>query len=192
MSRENSKTAILDAACALIAANRGADVSMAEIAKAAKVSRQAVYLHFSDRAELMVSLARHLDETRGIMEEVRKIQAAATAVDALRMMVSVQARMNPGIWAVASAMDAVRRTDPDAERSWQDRLTHRLEGCKAIVGRLRKEGVLRPGLDLPTAADLLWTITSLRMWEDLVLNRGWSPQQYEKRVNELLLAALVR
>lgn len=165
---------------------------MAEIAKAAKVSRQAVYLHFADRAELMVAMARHLDQSRGIDAEVQKIQAAATGVEAMRMMVSLQARMNPGVWAVASAADAVRRTDPDAEHAWRDRLEHRLAGCRAIVGRLRKEGTLRPGLDQQAAADILWTITSLRTWEDLVLTRGWSPKQYEKHVGELLATMLVR
>ena len=191
MSRDNSKSAILNAAIALITAKGGADVSMSEIAKAARVSRQAVYLHFADRAELLVSMARHLDEARGIDDEVRKIGDAPTGVEAVRMMVSLQARLNPGVWAVASAADAVRRTDPDAEQAWQDRLKHRLEGARAIVARLRKEGSLRPGLDPQAAADLLWSITSLRTWEDLVLTRGWSPQQYEKRVTALLLHALV-
>lgn len=165
---------------------------MAEIAKASKVSRQAVYLHFSDRAELMVAMARHLDQTRGIDAEVQKMQAAATGVEAMRMMVSLQARLNPHVWAVASAADAVRRTDPDAERAWQDRLEHRLEGCRAIIARIRKEGSLRPGLDQQAAADLLWSITSLRTWEDLVLTRGWSPKQYQQHVGELLATMLVR
>jgi hypothetical protein len=39
---------------------------------------------------------------------------------------------------------------------------------------------------------LLWSITSLKTWEDLVLNRGWSPRHYEKRIHELLEAALVK
>jgi AcrR family transcriptional regulator len=182
----------LDAAIALITSKRGADVSMAEIAKAAEVSRQAVYLHFADRAELMVSLARRLDETLGIDDEIRKIDAAGTGVDALRMMVSLQARLNPAVWAVASAADAVRRTDPDAEQAWQDRLQHRLEGSRAIIGRMRKEGSLREGMEAQAAADILWNITSLHTWEDLVLTRGWSPQQYEKRITALLLNALVR
>ncbi|MEO5924768.1 MAG: helix-turn-helix domain-containing protein [Bryobacteraceae bacterium] len=192
MSREGLDTAsqILEAASALISAKGGADVTMAEIAKAAKLSRQAVYLHFADRAALLVSLARYVDEKRGIGEEVRKMREASTGLEALRMVVSIQVRMNPGVWAVARAMDAVRRTDEAAERSWQDRLTHRLEGCREIVMRLKKEGSLRAGLDVPAAADLLWTITSLRTWEDLVLDRGWSTQQYEKRVHQLLLSTL--
>src|ERR1700745_2137516 len=99
---------------------------MADIAKAAHVSRQAMYLHFADRADLMLALVRYADEKRGLDNEIRKIAEAPTGVAAMREMVSLQARMNPGIWAIARALDAVRRTDEAAERGWQDRLKHRL------------------------------------------------------------------
>jgi len=188
----SSKILILEAALALISKRGGADVTMAEIAKAAKVSRQAVYLHFADRADLLVNLIRYTDEKRGLAEEIRKIEQAPTGAAQLRAMASLQARMNPGIWTQARAFEAVRRTDKAADRSWRDRLQHRLEGCRAIVARLRKEGALRPGLDPATAADLLWNITSLRTWEDLVLDRKWSARQYEDRITELLLLALTK
>jgi AcrR family transcriptional regulator len=190
MSSTNSKTLILEAALALIAKRGGADVTMAEIAKAARVSRQAVYLHFADRADLLVNLVRYTDQKRGLAEEIRKIEQAPTGAAQLRAMASLQARSNPGIWAQARAFEAVRRTDKAADRSWRDRLQHRLEGCRAIAARLQKEGALRPGLDRATAADLLWNITSLRTWEDLVLDRKWSARKYEDRVTELLLLAL--
>jgi Bacterial regulatory proteins, tetR family. len=43
VSSNNSKARILDVALALIKKRKGADVSMAEIANSAKVSRQAMY-----------------------------------------------------------------------------------------------------------------------------------------------------
>ena len=61
MSSSRSIERILDAALALITRKGDANVTMAQIAKAARLSRQAVYLHFADRAALMVALARHLD-----------------------------------------------------------------------------------------------------------------------------------
>jgi len=163
---------------------------MAEIAKAARVSRQAVYLHFADRADLLVALVRYADEKRGLASELRKIVEAPTGVAAMREMVALQARMNPGIWALARALDAVRRGDEAAERSWRDRLMHRLEGCRAMIDRVQREGTLRPGLDAESAADLLWTLTSLRMWEDLVLERGWTAERYQQRMTDLILTAL--
>ena len=169
----------------------GADVTMAEIAKAAKLSRQAVYLHFADRAQLLLALAHYVDEKRGLGEQIQKLRQASSGIEALKMVVAIQVHMNPGVWAIARAVDAVRRTDADAEKSWQDRLKHRLEGSREIVARLQQEGSLKKGLDAQAATDLLWSITSLRMWEDLVLDRGWSAQEYETRITELLQSALL-
>jgi len=182
----STKTRILEAALALITKRQGADVSMAKIAKAARVSRQGMYLHFADRAELMLALVRHTDEKCGLAAEVRRMTEAPSGVAAMEEMVSLQARLNPSIWAIARAVDAVRRTDAAAEKGWQDRLKHRLEGCRQIVARIHKEGTLKPGVSQEEAADLLWSLTSLRTWEDLVLDRGWTPAQYEERVKRLL------
>ena len=165
---------------------------MAQIAKAARVSRQAVYLHFADRADLMVALARHLDQSLGLPADIQRIAEAPSGAAMIEAQVSLQARLNPAVWAVARALDAVRRTDAAAERAWQDRLDDRLGGCRGIVSRLEAEGNLRPGLDAATAADLLWTMTSLRMWEDLVLGRGWPPKRYQQHVTRLLLETLTR
>jgi len=190
VSSRSSIGRILDTALALITKRGNAHVTMAQIAKAARVSRQAVYLHFADRAALMLAVARHVDEKLGVPEEIRRMSETPTAIAMLDTMVSMQARLNPAIWAVARGLDAIRRTDPAAEQAWQDRLNDRLEGCRAIVARLRSEGSLRAGLDSPIAADLLWTLTSLRMWEDLVLERGWSAEQYKQQLTRLLRETL--
>jgi AcrR family transcriptional regulator len=190
MDDRTSRTRILDSALTLIESRGGADVTMAEIARAAEVSRQAIYLHFADRADLLLAVVRHVDERRGLPAELRKIVDAPSGTASLEEMVSLQARMNPRVWAVARALDAVRRRDPEVERSWQDRLANRLRGCREIVGRLAREGSLRPGLGEREAADLLWSITSLRSWEDLVLERGWTAEQYRRRVTVLLVETL--
>ncbi len=191
MSSVDSRDRILDAALKLIR-NRGhATVTMAQIAKAARLSRQAVYLHFADRAELMAALTRHVHESLGLPAVIQRMMTdTPTGIGLIETDVSMQARFNPAVWAVARAVDAVRRTDAAAERAWQERLKSRLDRCRVIVARLKKEGSLRPGLDPSIATDLLWTMTSLRMWEDLVLEREWSPEQYQRYVTNVLIGAL--
>jgi AcrR family transcriptional regulator len=181
---------LLDATLKLLVKRGGADVKLSEVARAARVSRQAIYLHFADRAELFTAVVRHGDEQRGIPAAVQRVMDAPSGVDAIRAMVALQASLNPDIWPIARALEAVRRLDAAAERSWQDRLEHRLNGCRAIVARLAQEGTLRPGMSQGVAADLLCTLTSLRMWEDLVLERGWTAKQYEDCISQLAVAAV--
>jgi AcrR family transcriptional regulator len=189
-SSPDSKARILDAALRLIRKRGDAAVTMAQIAKAARLSRQAVYLHFADRADLMVALARHVNESLGVPAEIQRVMNSPTGIEMIKAFVSMQARGNPAVWAVARAIDAVRRTDAAAARAWQSRLESRLAGCRAIVSRLKAEGSLKRGLDPSIAADLLWTMTSLRMWEDLVLEREWSPEQYQGYLTNVLIGAL--
>jgi AcrR family transcriptional regulator len=186
----DTRSRILESAIALLIEREGADVSMAEIGKAANVSRQAVYLHFADRGDLFVALVQYVDEKRGLAGELERIRNAPSGIAAIRAMASLQARTNAEIWPLARATDAVRRKDAAVERAWQDRLQHRHAGCKAIVKRLAKEGCLRPDLSAATATDLLWTITSLRTWEDLVLERKWKASEYEAVITDLLLRML--
>jgi AcrR family transcriptional regulator len=183
---------ILEAVIALLTHRGGADVSMAEIAHAAKVSRQAVYLHFADRGDLFVAMVHYADEKRGLANQLERIRKAPTGIAALRELVSVQARSNPDIWPLARAADAVRRTDDAVEKAWQDRLRDRHRGCNSIVSRLVEERSLRPGVDREMATDLVWTITSLRTWEDLVLQRRWSRKQYEEYITDILLRAVTK
>jgi AcrR family transcriptional regulator len=183
---------ILEAALRLIGRTHVDEVSLAAVARAARVSRQALYLHFADRAALLMAVVQHADERRGLADGIRRIREAPTGIAALREMAALQARLNPEVWPLARVFDAVRHRDAAAERSWQERLDARLEGCRAIVARLAAEGVLRRGLSQAVAADLLWTITSLHTWEALVVQRGWSAREYERHVTDVLMRTLVR
>jgi hypothetical protein len=130
------------------------------------------------------------NESLGLPAEIQRVMNSPTGIEMIEAFVSMQARGNPAVWAVARAIDAVRRTDAAAARAWQSRLESRLAGCRVIVSRLKAEGSLRPGLAPSIAADLLWTMTSLRMWEDLVLEREWSPEQYQGYLTNVLIGAL--
>ena len=181
---------ILDAALAGVRTGHGVPAALADVARRAGVSRQAIYLHFGGRADLLTAVAQHADARRGLAAGVRRILEAPSGVDAVRELVALQARLNPHVWPLAVALDGVRRRDAAAERAWQDRLANRRRGCAAIVARLAEKGSLRPELDQDTAGDLLWTLTSLRTWEDLVLERKWSPARYRTHVTRVALAAL--
>jgi AcrR family transcriptional regulator len=164
---------------------------MSAIAREAGLSRQALYLVFADKADLFIALLRYVDGQRGIVQEQAKIRDAATGVDALLAIVDRQARLNPDFKPLADAFELLRRQDPAAEPAWRDREGDRLEGCRVVAARLAAEGRLRPGLDPAVAADLIWTLTSVATWDDLVTRRGWTASDYRERLSALLLASVV-
>jgi AcrR family transcriptional regulator len=185
-----TRARILEATLSLVEKAKG-PISMSAIAKAAGLSRQALYLTFADKADLFVALVRYVDGKRGLGPEIARIRTATGGVETLLAMVDLQARVNPGLKPIADAMELLRRQDPDADTGWQDRLDARRQGCQAAVARLVEEGRLKPGLDPDVAADLIWTLTSLRTWDELVAQRGWSADTYREQMSALVVAAVV-
>ncbi|KRA66288.1 hypothetical protein ASD79_03130 [Caulobacter sp. Root655] len=185
-----TRSRILTATLALVQRAQG-PIAMGAIAKAAGLSRQALYLVFADKADLFIALLRYVDGQRGIVREQAKIRDAPTGTDALLAIVDRQARLNPDFKPLADTFELLRRQDPAVEQAWRDRQGDRLEGCRVVVARLAAEGRLRPGLDPAAAADLVWTLTSVSAWDDLVTGRGWTAAEYRERMSALLLAAMV-
>ena len=163
---------------------------MGAIAKEAGLSRQALYLIFEDKADLFIG-PRYVDGRRIWSRSWRKSATRPTGVDALLAIVDLQARLNPGYKPIVDAFEILRRQDPAAEKAWHDRLDHRLAGARAVAGRIAAEGRLRPGLAHAVAADLIWTLTSMATWDDLVARRGWTASEYREHVSALLLSSLV-
>ena len=186
----DTRSRILEAALARVRESQGEGLTMSEVADQAGLSRQAVYLHFADRKALMIALARYADEERGRAAKMAGILGAPSARAAVAAMVAMQANDNPGLWPVARLFDRLRRDDPAVDAAWQERLGTRLAACRAIAERFKAEGALAPHLSVETAADLLWTLTSPRMWEELVMGRGWTVERYRSHVTYLAVGAL--
>jgi hypothetical protein len=109
----------------------------------------------------------------GEVEERRPIRGAA--VEHLECAREVHVEIDDGRREPIEHKHVVAGVPPPVRRTHgQPRLNARPDGCRAIVARLQAEGSLRPAIDPSVTADLLWTMTSLRTWEDLVLTRGWS------------------
>ena len=109
----------------------------------------------------------------------------------LDALVAHNAAYTPLVHRIATVLDTARRTDPDAEAAWQDRMAGRYAGHRRLVERLAQEGALAAGWSVEAATDLVWTLTSVRVWEDLVVARGWSKQRYVRHLRTVLRRALV-
>ena len=163
---------ILDAA--LSCAEEGPDFTMADVARAAGLSRQGVYLHFPDRKTLLIALALRAKEEHPAV----KIEDAPSARAALNAVVARMAEIHPKIWPVVRALES-----ETGERS-------ALPNFRPLAERFHREGALAPHLSLQTAADLLATLLSRSVWSDLVLGCGWDSARYKSHIAFLAAGAL--
>lgn len=164
---------------------------MSQIAAAAGVTRQLLYFHFDNRAQLLLEVAAAADLDARTPKRQARVDNASDARSALREAVALQGHIKPRIYRVAQAVDRLRHTDPDAAMVWDDRERHRLDRCRAVVVRLSREHCLQHGWTVRVAAELMWSATSLRAWEELVEGCAWSTPRWVKFTTRLLEGAFV-
>lgn len=97
--------------------------------QAAGVSRQAIYLHFGSKANLLLELARHVDESQGLPALIGQFRSAPTSLEAMDRLIHVLATYGPKVLRIALVMDGARQSDHDALAAWRDRMMSRLGGC---------------------------------------------------------------
>lgn len=165
---------------------------MRDIAEAAGVSRQAVYDHFGSRAKLLVATTHYVDEVRGLEERRRRFRAATTGVERLETYVEFWGNYIPEVYGMAKALLAARETDEAAAVAWDDRMGAVRESCRRTIEALHRDGLLAPEWSRDEAVDLMWTTLSIRNWEQLTIECGWSTYQYVGRMQKLLKRTFVR
>ena len=185
----STRERILDAARELTD-QQGAVPSMSALARAAGISRQALYLHFPDRAQLLLAFVAHIDDQERLQAWITAIREAGDAASQIRAVARMQARRNPSFAAVARALDDTRHTDPAAAAAWADRTANRMAGATRITERLRAEGRLDPTWTIAEAAALLWELTSFRVWDDLVNDGQIAPDRYVEIITAAALSTL--
>lgn len=186
-----TKERILDTAWEL-ARDRGLSaVTVAEIARAAGVSRQLVYVHFSNRAGLLVAMARHQDARSGFRE-----RAIATRelppVEAFELLLRSWVAYVPEILPVAEELEAAAITGEDGAQAWRDRMSELHAAFRLAVDRLEAAGALADGWTVETATDWAWARSQPSAWRHLVTEREWPAETYIERCVDSILAEIVR
>lgn len=180
--------ALLSAARAIIEGDGFESLTMAAVAERAGVSRRAVYLHFDSRAELLAELLRHLGQAEELGASLQRVWDSPDSLAALDEWAYHLARAHPRIMLIARAVDQVRRADPDAAAMRAEIMRRWRLGCGRLMAWLNAEGNLARPWTVDGAADMLWALMSWDVLEGLLVERGWSREQYAERMALLFRA----
>ena len=186
-----TRTRILQSALTLLESGGGNGVRMADIAKQAGISRQAVYLHFPTRAELLITTTLYVDEIKAIDDRLAKSRAAASGIARLDAYIDAWGNYIPEIYGILKALLAMKDSDDAAAAAWDGRMQAMREGCAAAIKALKDDGKLAAGLKPDQATDLLWTLLSVRNWEQLTIDCGWPQKRYIASLKRLARQAVV-
>lgn len=190
--REETRTAILEAAWNLMAEQRRLDVGMAEIAAAAGVTRQTLFLAFGNRAGVLVAMARHQDTLGDEVQRMRQIAATGADTAALHAFVDAWLDYLPVVYPVAIQLETASLSDTDANAAWQDRIFSQgvRMGLDRILGQIVASHGMETELDSSRLADLCLTLLVPSAWRYLVVERGWTAEAFAHSRHRLIDAVL--
>lgn len=194
MSRKKAagitRTEILDIAWELIAQN-GADVSVQEIANAANVSRQSVYLHFKTRGGLLMALVKRADDRFTIKEDFLTAITIVSPINRLDECLRIWFDFVVKIQPVACDLIRLRKTDKDAANAWADRM-HDLRSWEyQLVKSLAADTALAQMWTVDDATDYLWSASSVQIWDILTNDQKWDVDKTSKILRMSIAKALL-
>src|SRR5215471_1398222 len=178
-----TRAAILDAARQLFTERGYTATPMTAIADRAGVALDTVYASAGRKPEL----ARLLIETaisgtdhavpaeqRDYVKAVRAATDADTKIDLYAAAVAATA---PRLALVYSIIQQAAPAEPGLAALWAEIAERRAANMRRFVANLATVTPLR--LDPGEAADIVWATNAAEMYQLLVRQRGWTPQQYQ-------------
>jgi len=82
--------------------------------------------------------------------------------------------------ALMNVIRSSAAADPDVGALWDLIQRDFHANQRTIVETLHAKGALRPDLDVARATDILWTLNHPDLWQHLVAERGWTPEEHER------------
>lgn len=169
-----------------------------QIAARAGVAVQTVYFHFRNKRtvlkEIMDVLAVGDDEPvpllrRPWMHQVRTEPDARRALGIwLRQSRTIFARVAPMLTIVRDAAGA----DPEMAEQWRTNQQQRYLAHRTLAEILAAKHALRPGLTVPKAADIIFTLLSPEVYLLLTAERGWTPARWQNWLTDTITQAILR
>ena len=190
-SELDTRTRILETTWALLEKQPGQSLSMGKIAKASDISRQALYLHFTSRAELLIATTRYVDEVKGLNQRLAKIQQCSSGKEMLQVLIKEWGNYIPEVYGVSKALMMTKDTDEAAAEAWSEIMGCLHDVCVEIIQRLGKENKRSLDWDEKSASDFLWTLISIQSWEQLTLECNWNNDQYISHITQTVMASIV-
>lgn len=177
---------ILGAAQRLFERQGYAATTMAAIAAEAGVALKTVYLAFETKSGVLRVLWNQLlrgDEGEAPVAERGWYREVVEEPDPQRQLRLNARNSRAAKTRIAGVLKVIREAAPvdsDTGALWERIQTEFHANQRVIVERLAQRKALRRGLDVDRATDILWMLNHPDVWQLLVGQRGWTPEQYEQ------------
>lgn len=190
-----TRARVVEAATGLFVADGYLATTVEAVAERAGVAVQTVYYVFGTKSNLLAAVLDTSivgdDEPVALLERPW-FDAVATAPDGRSAITHLVRECVAVLERTAPVYEVVRRasTDPDVGALLGDSRSRRRTDQHKLVDVLAAAGHLRPGLDVGTAADIVYGLLNEEVFLLFTADCGWSTARFQAWVGGLVLQQL--
>lgn len=188
---QETKRRILASAKMLFESKGFERVTIEEMAQEAHVSAPSIYSLFQSKRGVLL----------GLMDEALSPEEFQALVDRVKVEICPRRRLEITASIARKIYDAEKTQllflrgasflDPVFKGLEMERERRRHQRQKETVEAMAKENVFIESLSLSKIRDILWAFTGRDFYRMLVIERGWSSDEYEKWLSDLLIQTLL-
>ena len=192
---QRTREEILSAAERQFLAEGYAATTVAAIASTAGVSVETIYKSFGGKSGLVRAIydrgltGREPVPTLQRSDEMRT--AESDPVTIMRKWSVLTTEVATSVMPIRLLMRSAAATDPDLVALVAEIDEERVVRMRHHADFLASRGYLRAGVTIEEATDVLWTCSSVEIYDLLVLQRGWSPDRFAGFLADFMISSLL-
>ena len=190
-----TRTRVLDEAERLLLERGFAATTVPAIARAAGVSTELLYKTFGGKAGLVRAIQHRALEGAGPVPAPNRSDALAAISTDARALLAEWAQLStevaPRVTPVLLLVRSAAASDPALAGLLQEMADQRLARMAVNAARLAALPGVRAGLGVERIRDVLWAAASPELFDLLVLQRGWTVEEYRDHLFRGLCAQLL-
>ena len=186
---QDTKDRVVAAARALMATNGWAATTIDSIAAEAGVAPQTIYAAFGNKRAVLEGMRHAMLRDSNIPELMAQAATEPDASRRLELWAQLVRQQMETSYDIISIHRQAAASDPKVAADYRKVLDNRAQSFAAFIHDLSSD--LAPGVDETTASDLLWCFSNEEIYRELVEERGWSADRYERWLAATLIAQLI-
>jgi AcrR family transcriptional regulator len=189
---------ILDEASRLFIAQGYAATTLDQIAKGAGVAVQTLYFHFGNKAtvlkEVVDVLAVGDDKPVPLLDRswAQRVRDEPDGRRALTIWLRASRAIFGRITPIMTIVRDAAGSDPEMAAQWRTNRAQTYTAQRTFAQQLSDKHALRPELTVDRAADIIFSLVSIEVYQLCTVERGWTAAQWERWMKETLTAAILR
>lgn len=186
-----TRSEIADAARRLFVSRGWAETTVRDVAREAGVSVPTVYAAYGNKPGLARALADAADLAADPSRLLAELEAPGIEPAAqLAAMAGYDRRLFERAGDIITLVREAGRTEPELAAVYRDGRARGHETRERVFSSW-PTGVLRAGLDVPSAVDIYAALCTIDVYATLTAERGWSPERVEEWWGEVLVRELL-